>query len=521
METLLRCTGLGTLVGLRLAHLLLPALLAFGIAAGGNQYTIEVQADRNLNVRGVVRLTWRNEMNHETAEVPVLCSGKMKRATAGGKPLRIDSKRVLLPQAVAAGATTSIEIEFEENARSSYGYRMLAGAWHPTAVTFRNGSYNPNQRQADSYEVTLTLPASLMVAAVGESIEKSPAPAGQQRWRWRLQNVTNFGLAASPDFVETRRSSEGVDIRLYQLRGDGRFDPAMADYAVDVIAFYKRLFGFYPHPAVVMLPGDFRFGGGYTPASGFTVFHKNTGDDYQRWIVAHEIGHQYWGFDTVIDDGNYYHWPGLALGIYSDQRYIASRGKPRFGSGQYRQAAAKGLDTTIRRTTKEMKALRFNWGSVICHEKAYAVVRMLEDVMGADRFLRLLQTLLDRYRYRRLSFDDFQATAEAVAGQKLDWFFHDWVDTNGAASYAIESVRPREGGAQVQIRRTGTARFPIEVRLTMDDGSQTIRRIALEPEVQTLDFATPGRPKRVEIDPGGRCPLLKQGKEVWERQSEE
>jgi hypothetical protein len=37
------------------------------------------------------------------------------------------------------------------------------------------------------------------------------------------------------------------------------------------------------------------------------------------WIVAHEIAHRYWGFNKIIDDGDFCHWPGLALGIYSDQ----------------------------------------------------------------------------------------------------------------------------------------------------------------------------------------------------------
>jgi hypothetical protein len=501
-------------VPLRTVFRLLPALLAPCLAAGANQYAIDVQADGNLNVRGTARLSWRNDTPGPVSEVPLRCSGSIGRVTVGGKALHVQEGRVRLPEPVAAGAATTLDIEFEAHARGVFGYRLLSGPWHPKALTFRDGRFNPDQQQSDEYEVTVLAPASLVVAAAGESLDAPPAPAGLRRLHWRMPHAASFGLAASPNFEETRRSSEGVEIRFYQLRGGAQLDPVMVDYAVDVVAFCRQLFGFYPHPAVVMLPGSLRWGGGSSPASGFTQFFKNDGESV-RWIVAHEIAHQYWGFDTVIDDGDYFHWPGLPLGIYTDQLYMAQRAKLRFGTGQYRASVSEGLDTTIRRTTQQMKANRFDWGEIVCHEKAYTVVRMLSDMMGPDRFLQFLRTLQDRYRYQFLSFDAFQAAAEAAAGRKLDWFSHDWVDTNGVAGYAIESVEAHGGSIQVRVRRTGTARFSVEVRLTTEDGAQSVQRIAPEPDTGTLDFAAAGQPRRVEIDPRGVCPLRKTGKEIW------
>jgi hypothetical protein len=204
------------------------------------------------------------------------------------------------------------------------------------------------------------------------------------------------------------------------------------------------------------------------------------------------------------------------LGIYTDQRYIATRSEMRFGTRQYRDAAAKGLDTTIRKPQEQMMRLGFDWNEIVCHEKAFTVVRMLEDLMGSERFTQLLTTLLDRYRYRYLSFDDFQAQVEAVAGRKLDWFFHDWVNTNGVAGFTLEDVRMRDGSVEVRVRRIGNARFPVEVQVTLEDGAQTIQRIAPEPEVQTLIFPAASKARRVDIDPKSRCPLLKTGKESWQ-----
>jgi aminopeptidase N len=228
--------------------------------------------------------------------------------------------------------------------------------------------------------------------------------------------------------------------------------------------------------------------------------------------VAHEIAHQYWGFDTVLDKGDYFYWPGLPLGIYTDQLYMARRGTRRFSIAQYRAAIAKGLDTTIRRTRAQMKANRFDWGTVISHEKAYAVVRMLADLMGPERFLDFLRDLLRRFRCRILSFDDFRSAAEETAGRDLGWFFHDWVDTNRVAGYAIENVRNRDGHVEVVVRRTGTARFPIEIRVTTNQGVQMVQRIAPDPDLQTLVFEAAGQPANVAIDPRGICPLSYSGR---------
>lgn len=496
--------------------LLLFCLLEASVVFGANQYRIEVDSDQKLNVRGTVTLTWHNETGQPVSNLPLICSGKIKGAWDGAAPLKVSGNAVLLPRPVPNNDVTTLRISFETHSRGAYGYRVLMDAWHPKALTFRHGIWSHNQRQADDYEVTITAPASLIIASAGSVAETSPLSSGNQKRSWRLQGATSFGLAASTKFKETSRDSEGIQVRLFQLPGEDRFESVMADYAVEAIAFYKKIFGFYPHPALVMLPGQFSSGGGYAPASGFTIFHNSTGE-WRRWIVAHEIAHQYWGFDTIIDDGDYCHWMGIGLGIYSDQLYMSSLEPPglRFNTGSYFAAASKGLDTTIRKTNQERKTLKYDWNNAVCHAKSYQVVQMLADMVGPDRFMQILLRILDQFRNQYLSFEQFQAAVEAVAEQKLDWFFHDWVETDGRMSYAIAAVNAHNGAIDVQVRSTGTARFPLEVQVNTEDGAQIVKRISPQSEVQTLNFITSSPPTRIELDPKRKCPLIRDGKEVW------
>ncbi len=499
--------------GIKFILFVVPCLVA------AHEYRIEVAADQNLNVRGFVTIRWRNDTGKPVSDIPLDCKGVMKSASVEGKPVRLKDGRALLSKPVDSAATLAIRIEFNEKARGAYGYRMLTEAWHPKAITWHKNLFNPKQRQADDYEVTLTAPESLVIASAGETIESGPPIAGIRRYRWRMEKVTSFGLAASPNFAETKRTTEGVDVRLYELRGETRLDSSMADLAVEAITFFRQTFGFYPHPALVMLPGAFSSGGGYSPASGFTVYHRNTGEG-RPWIVAHEIGHQYWGFDTVLDDGDLYHWPGLGLGIYSDQLFMAARKSSyRFGSGAYLKAAAAGFDTTIRRPSQDLKSLKFDWNNAIYHSKAYAVIRMLADLVGAERFQSALRGLTSDYRHRILPAEEFQRAVETVAERNLDWFFQDWVEGNSTARFAIEQVTARDGTVEVVVSRTGEARFPVEVKVTTADGKESVKRMAHDAERQTLVFPSTSPPKRVEIDPRGTCPILKSGKEVWNAES--
>ena len=93
-------------VHMRTVFRLLPALLAPCLAAAANQYAIDVQADRDLNVRGTARLTWRNDTPGPASEIPLRCSGSIGRVTVGGKALHVQEGRVRLPEPVTRMPST-------------------------------------------------------------------------------------------------------------------------------------------------------------------------------------------------------------------------------------------------------------------------------------------------------------------------------------------------------------------------------------------------------------------------------
>jgi hypothetical protein len=489
------------------------ALAAFA----GHRYEIEVTAEpASDKVEGTVRLNYRNHTGRVLTEVPLRGIAMVTRVLDKNRQeLSRTTSSVRLRTPLQPGEEAVLVIEFESPMPvGHYGYRLLAGAWHPKAQTFRKGAFNPQQEQADDYYLRVVVPAGEVVALPGRHLEDKPLPDGKRHLRTALENATSLGLAMSPQFTETVRSAAGVEIRSYRLDRGPEWGGKLADIAADVATFYRKFAGFYPHPWLIILPGALQSRGGYPAATGMVAIHNldNTDQDFPTWIMAHEIGHQYWGFETAIDDGDYCHWPGLGMGIWMDRQYMEARGLGRkrhdsYLINNYLPALYAGRDTALRRTWPQIRMLDFDFNNAVAHGKAYAIIQMLEELMGAARFREFALSLLQEYRFRFLSHQDFESAAASVHGGPLDWFFRDWLDADRKLSYEIAEVTHKDGRAILRIRQTGDTMLPLPVAVKTSDGRSHRMRLKLIPGEQTLSFETESPPVAARIDPDRRFPV--------------
>ena len=489
-------------------------LLLAATGAAANRYEITATMDPAAGViSGTTRLTYTNDSSGPLDRIELMCRGKMDR-----------DARVALSPALQPGQSTTLEIAFTTPLPAiQNGYRLFAGAWHPKAAVFRDGRFQPDESQADDYDVTLAAPAGEVIATSGKPVEQTATGT-----HYRARGITSFGLAFSPDFQVTERAAGAVTIRSYYLPGGEKWGVRLADYAARIIPFYRKTFGFYPQETLAILPGSKRSTGGYPPASSMIMIHDTLdaagGEVFAEWITSHEIGHQYWGWDCVIDSFNYHRWPGIPLGIYTDRLYTeAFNPKSTAHRGfvdTYLGGVANGYDTTIYRTNAELDKLNFDTNNIVEHGKAFAVIQMLEEVMGKEKFLRLVRLLLERYRGRYLSPQAFEAAASEVHGASLDWFFREWVHENKVLTYEIESVAQSGGQTRVKVKRTGAATLAMPLEVTFADGAKMRQTIAADPETQELNFTSAARPVRAQLDPDRRLPIYSpEARQVWGRRT--
>jgi aminopeptidase N len=222
-------------------------------------------------------------------------------------------------------------------------------------------------------------------------------------------------------------------------------------------------------------------------------------------LLARSLARQWWGVEvspaTPADL-----WLADGLARYSEALYFEST------------AGEEGLrrvteDLTIASLVDESAAPIANadrlapfspeYESVV-RDKGAMVFHMLRLVMGREAFARLLSDYARRFAGRRASLADFQAVAEEIHGQPLDWFFGEWLRSTGVPEFALEWIiyrTPKGFRVAGQVKQQlEIFRMPIPVRIETE-GPPVTEVVQVAGPVSDFAIETFGRPTRIEIDP--------------------
>jgi len=441
---------------------------------------------------------------------------------ANGEPVALPKSPGSYPQDFALtkpinpGQAVTLEIEFNVSvpAPPEMPEKLPLDDWYPR-LWWDGGSH-------DDYEVKLDVPEEYAVATSGRLDPKNEV--------YCLEKAPSFGiwLGRKCEVLESRAGE--VSIRCLYKPDDKKCAQLLIDTAVDVINFYRERFGFYPYPALAIVPGADEPMGGYPLATSIIVIHgmgrmKDKAEAHWRWITAHEIGHQYWGrYVSEKDDPG---WLWIGLGIYADREYCRARNlsdeSHRQLLARYIEGVRKGLDTTVSRSQEEKSQIKFDFNNVVIHGKGFAIISALDCTLGKPVFERICKRCLSEFVGRGMGLREFQTVCEQESGQDLGWFFSQWVNSNKCLSYELgpQKSEKKENAyaTEVQVRCLGTLKMPVPVAASFEDGtSQQIFTNRLH-DVDTIRFESHAPLKQVRLDPEGALamaasPLAPAGKQL-------
>jgi aminopeptidase N len=158
-------------------------------------------------------------------------------------------------------------------------------------------------------------------------------------------------------------------------------------------------------------------------------------------------------------------------------------------------------------------------------DKGAAIMSMLRWVIGDDAFHKTLATFAQRYASKPASVSDFQQIAEQNYGDKLTWFFTQWLDSTGAPEFKTKYTVYRLGGSPCSdpqkckgFRVVGEItqdldlfRMPVELKVDTDGQSED-KRIDVVGTDSAFTVETFGRPRRILVDPNNH--VLKNSPDV-------
>lgn len=140
---------------------------------------------------------------------------------------------------------------------------------------------------------------------------------------------------------------------------------------------------------------------------------------------------------------------------------------------------------------------------------------MLRGVIGDENFFKLLRQYFEKYEYKYAETKDFQNLAEVVSGQKLDWFFDEWVyEGTGRPKYEYSwkfenfQDQPNTGAytVRLQLKQVQDDRdvykMPVKVNVVTESGSKDFT-IFNDKREQSILLTVDSKPEEVQIDMDG------------------
>jgi aminopeptidase N len=284
---------------------------------------------------------------------------------------------------------------------------------------------------ASLYDVTLTAPADLTVAATGATLDKTDLGDGRAEWRLAGGPMRDFNIVASSAYASEARQVDGVQVTSYFLPEDQEGGRLALDYAAKALEVFEDAFGPYPYRELEVAATATEAGGIEYP--GLVVIARRLYDPNDRSgffqaATAHEVAHQWW-YNVVGNDQVNVPWLDEAMAQYATYLYYGAAYGPD-GS----QGFAKSLDDRWARVDYEKIPVGLpveqyedrEYGAIV-YGRGPLFLLALRDQIGEDKMSELVRRYYAENRWEIATPERFQALAEEVAGQDLDALFEEWV----------------------------------------------------------------------------------------------
>jgi aminopeptidase N len=393
-------------------------------------------------------------------------------------------------------------------------YLLYAGRWFPVEA------YGINRFTAT---MNITVPAHMVVIGSGQETESS-TPALKKTTTSGLVKTYTFvwdkpsfpGTIIAGTFQEFKSDEAGVDLHLFFKPLHQNLGALYAETAIKEFTYFITLYGVAPSTTlrVVEIPDD-TVPAAWAPSVA-AIANRAVTEKVNYRLLANTIAHQWWGTSVSpasIDDW----WLCDGFARYSEARYIESAA----GQAGLEEAVkdmsvgALAYDTVPLATIGKLDMFSPEFQS-LATDKGAMILHMLRWVEGEQKFDQTMRTFAAKFAGKSASTDDFREIAEKDYGDKLTWFFTQWLDSTGAPEFKVKYTVYRLGNTAVPknakekppgFRVVGQIaqdldlfRMPVELKIDTD-GRTEEKRIEVVGTDSAFTVLTFGRPRRIAIDP--------------------
>lgn len=365
------------------------------------------------------------------------------------------------------------------------------------------------QDKIDSVYVFVTTDAANKVGSNG--ILTAVVDLGtKKRYEWKSKYVIDYYLisVAIAKYVDysfyahPAGTNDSILIQNYVYDNPATLTnfKSVIDQTDDLIEFFSAKFGLYPF-------ADEKYGHAMAPFSGGMEHQTMSSMGFFNFeLVAHELGHQWWGDhvtcrtwnDIFINEGFASYCEHLALEQFNPANAASTMLQVHNNVMSQTGGSVFNPDTTnVNRI----------FSSRLSYDKGSAIVHSLRFVINDDAlFFTALKNFQQQFSNSTASIIDLKSSVENTTGLNLTQFFNQWIFGEG---YPTFTVKWNQVGNNFYLKNTETVSMssvtplfitPIEFKLTRSTGD-TIIKVYQDALVKDYSFTINGTISNVTTDP--------------------
>lgn len=455
---------------------------------------------------------------------------------------------VPLPRPVQPGETIQVSVGWTARVPRTFdrtgtiGNYYFIAQWFPKLGVLEDTGWNCHQFHSMTeffsdygvYDVTIRVPKGWVVGATG--LERNAVDEGATvLHHFVAEDVHDFAWTTSPDFVvRTARFEEAglppVDMRL--LIQPEHLSQAERHFAATRSALrrYGTWFGAYPYGYITIVDpawqsdtGGMEYPTLFTAGTQWLISRSVTASTPEE-VVVHEAGHQFWygivgtnefehawmdeGINTYATaralsadypDSVYdrYYFGGFIPWTFTDVRYPRETDFNRLWD--YRRGATE--DTLSSLSYRERpETVRF-----LAYDKPAVWLNTLERWLGWPSVQKALSTSFGEGAFHHPDPSVVLTNLQNSTDRDLSRFLDQTYRQSAVFDYSVAGLAasPRSGQqeSRVLVRRLGDGVFPVDVKVTFENGDELIEHWNGEARWREYTYLRPTAVRSAVVDP--------------------
>ena len=378
---------------------------------------------------------------------------------------------------------------------NDFAYLMYPARWFPV------NDYTTDRYTAD---LRITVPSGFKVLASG--LEKSDRVGGDKTvYTFQYTKPSFPGSIAIVQGDPVRINSQGVNTSIY-FRQKKSMANAYGDETGKVMSYLTSVYGLPPQANLTLVETEEGTPNGYSAPGVIFLSPKGIGDQVGTRLLANQISRQWWG--TLVSPVSRNHiWLQNGNARYAEMLYIEHLNGPSALEQEVHDTYVEALTVDNPPLIQSARLEDYSpeyWAETA--SKGAGILNMLRSVMGNDAFLKLMKTFPEQHSWQSVTTEDFRKLAEQISGQNLQYFFLQWIESNGAPEFKMEyTVFRTQKGFRVMGKISqdlDTFRMPVDLRIETE-GNPEDKRVEVVGTSSEFTVDTFGKPKSVVVDPNG------------------